>query len=151
MYIKAGYAERVEVAYGKVAERVPGQRLHPRRNSDPTLQTSSLCRLTGGTDGCARTVHCLEKTIVGFVVKFATTARHGRSGLRIHTRRGVVSGRWRPLSSSILVLRCGLQGMTSVLSCFPYVFSGRTGDTPHQAATLALCTPPPRDPCSSSL
>ena len=31
-------------------------------------------------------------------------------------------------------------------SCFPYVFSRGTGDTPHQAATLALCTPLPWRP-----
>ena len=132
------------MAYGKVARNVSLDNDHPRRNSDCTLQTSSLCRLTDGTDGRARTLHCLEKMIVGFVVKFATTARHGRSAPCIHTRRGVVSGRWRPLSSSILVLRCGVQGMTSVQSCFLYVFSRGTGDTPHQAPALASCTRPPR-------
>ena len=140
-YIKAGCAERVHVAFGKVARNVTQAQL---RSHFTNIQFVHLCRLTGGTDGRARTLHCLEKMIVGFVVKCATTERRGRSALRIHTRRGVVSGRWRPLSSSILVLRCGVQGMTSVQSCFLYVFSRGTGDTPRQAPALASCTPPPR-------
>ena len=95
MYIKAGYAERVELAYGKVARNVSLDNDSTPGATQIPLYKPPVC--AGSQAG--RTVVlvlCIvfSRGSLGFVIKFAHDSET-RSIRSTHTctRRGLVSGR----------------------------------------------------------